>query len=94
MFNFFALLETDESEILTVFMGLKSNSAPGCDNISTLLKMARKQIVPVISRLTNLCFKTSIFSRLFFIIYYLQNGKIFAYADDTVFLFSVSTLLI
>lgn len=60
--NSFVLLDTDPNEIDRILMGLKSDSAPGWDNIPTkLLKHVRQEVVPIISHLANLCFRTGIF---------------------------------
>ncbi|KAG7309667.1 hypothetical protein JYU34_004157 [Plutella xylostella] len=61
----FAMLDTDPEEVHTILMGLKSDSAPGWDGIpSSFLKVARKEIVPVISHLANLCFTMGVFPAL------------------------------
>lgn len=58
----FAFLKTDCEEVYRTIMSLKSESAPGWDNVSTrFLKLASKTIVPVISHLANLCFELGIF---------------------------------
>lgn len=58
----FAFLATDPLEVYKILMSLKSNSAPGWDNVSTrFLKLANELVVPVISHLANLCFEHGIF---------------------------------
>lgn len=61
----FVLLETDENEVQIVLMNLKSESAPGWDNIPVkFLKQAKTLLVPIITHLTNLCFNQGIFPTL------------------------------
>lgn len=56
------LLDTDLSEVCTTLMNLRSDSAPGWDNIPTaFLKHAKNEVVPVITYLANLCFQKGIF---------------------------------
>ncbi|KAL0841765.1 hypothetical protein ABMA28_014029 [Loxostege sticticalis] len=58
----FVLLHTDIDEVKDVILSLKSNSAPGWDNIpNDFIKMAVNDLAPIISYLTNLCFDTGIF---------------------------------
>lgn len=58
----FVLLEADHQEVVSVLMGLRSESAPGWDNISTkFLKMSKDLVVPIICHLTNLCFREGVF---------------------------------
>lgn len=58
----FALLETDPREVHAILMSLKSDSAPGWDNIPTnFLKSAHDEVVPIIAHLANLCFAQGIF---------------------------------
>lgn len=58
----FVLLETDPQEVDDILSGLRSESAPGWDNISTkFLKISRSFVVPVISHLANLCFQKGTF---------------------------------
>jgi hypothetical protein len=58
----FVLLETDPTEIHMILMSLKSDSAPGWDNVSAkFLKMASGIVVPIITNLVNICFKNGIF---------------------------------
>lgn len=60
--NSMALLETDESEVCSTLMNLRSDSAPGWDNIPTcFLKLARNEVVPIITHLANLCFQKGAF---------------------------------
>lgn len=57
-----ALLDTDPEEINSVIMNLKSDSAPGWDNISTCyLKVIRHEIIPILTHFFNLCFRTGTF---------------------------------
>lgn len=63
--NSFVLLETDPQEVHDVLMSLKSDSAPGWDNIPTsFLKLAKNEVCPIISYLTNLCFNIGIFPNI------------------------------
>ncbi|KAJ8726971.1 hypothetical protein PYW08_015368 [Mythimna loreyi] len=63
--NSFVLINTDAKEVENTLMGLKSNSAPGWDNISTsFLKYCHKEVVPIITHLINLCFNSGIFPTL------------------------------
>lgn len=58
----FVLLDTDPDEVDRVLMNLRSDSAPGWDNISTkYLKFARKEVVLIIAHLANLCFRKGVF---------------------------------
>lgn len=60
--NSFVLLETDPEEVHGVLMALDSGSAAGWDGIpNNFLKLSKDFVVPLICRLTNLCFKTGIF---------------------------------
>lgn len=61
----FVLLETDIDEVQSVLMSLKTNSAPGHDKIPTsFLKLAKFEVVPIITHLANLCFNKGIFPSL------------------------------
>lgn len=61
----FVLLETDTNEIKSVINNLKSDSAPGWDNIpTTFLKLATHILTPIICHLVNLCFKIGTFPYL------------------------------
>lgn len=61
----FVLFETDEDEIHTTLMNLKTSSAPGHDNIPThFLKMAKTELVPILTHLVNLCFDSGTFPSL------------------------------
>lgn len=54
--NSFVLMPTDEFEIGSYILGLKSDSASGWDNISPkFLKLAKDVIVPPLTKLFNLC---------------------------------------
>lgn len=58
----FVLYETTDREVYETVMSLKSESSPGWDNIpTTFLKLAHEIIVPLVSHLTNLCFRKGIF---------------------------------
>ena len=58
----FVLLDSDPHEAKSIFMSLDSNSASGWDGIPTkLLKCCKDLFAPIISHLTNLCFKTGEF---------------------------------
>lgn len=60
--NSFVLLDTDPKEVESILMSLKSESAPGWDNISTrFLKYVSKEVVPIVAHLVNLCFRDGIF---------------------------------
>lgn len=60
--NSFVLLETDVQEVHNILMSLRSDSAPGWDNIPVnFLKLAKCHVVPVISHLANLCFTLGVF---------------------------------
>lgn len=61
----FALYDTDFDEINNIIINLKSDSAPGWDNISTrFIKFIRHDVTPVITYLANLCFRTGTFPSL------------------------------
>jgi hypothetical protein len=58
----FVLLHTDPLEVDEILSGLDSNSAAGWDEISTkFVKKARDFLIPILSRLANLCFETGKF---------------------------------
>lgn len=60
--NSFVLLRTDQNEVHDILMSLRSDSAPGWDDIQTgFLKMANVEVVPVITHLANLCFNKGVF---------------------------------
>lgn len=60
--NSFVLLPTDCDEVNTILMNLKTDSAVGWDNIPTsFLKLARNELVPIITHLANLCFTKGVF---------------------------------
>ena len=60
--NSFVMLDTDDSEVDHILMNLKSDSAPSWDKVSNLfLKYKRKEVVPIITNLANLCFGEGIF---------------------------------
>jgi hypothetical protein len=62
MVNSFVLMDTDEIEVSGILMNLKSASAPGWDEIpSSFLKLARNEVVPIMTHLANLCFAKGIF---------------------------------
>lgn len=63
--NTFVLIDTDITEVNDILTNLKSDSAPGWDNISTkFLKFVRKEVVPVITHLANLCLQQGVFPAL------------------------------
>uniref|UniRef100_A0A2H1WZJ2 SFRICE_040385 n=1 Tax=Spodoptera frugiperda TaxID=7108 RepID=A0A2H1WZJ2_SPOFR len=65
--NSFVLLDTDDSEVHGILMNLKSDSAPGWDNVSTkFLKHIREEAVPIITHLANLCFQEDDTSIVFY----------------------------
>lgn len=54
----FVLVDTDYREVYSILTQLKTDSAPGYDNIPTkFLKLGAEFVVPVIAHLANLCFK-------------------------------------
>lgn len=58
----FVLLDTDNNEVNSIINSLKSDSAPGWDNISTrYIKHVKHEIIPIITHLANLCFKKGTF---------------------------------
>ena len=58
----FVLLDTDPDEVNCILMSLKTDSAPGWDNISTkYLKAVKNQVIPIIVHLANLCFQKGVF---------------------------------
>lgn len=60
--NSFVLIHADQDEVNSILMNLKSESAPGWDNIpTTFLKYAKTEIVPIVTHLANLCFEKGIF---------------------------------
>jgi hypothetical protein len=60
------MLETNNDEVESIIMGLKNDSAVGCDNISnTLLKSCRGYIIPAITHVVNLSIRTGIFPDIF-----------------------------
>lgn len=60
--NSLVLLDADCNEVDNILMSLRSDSAPGWDNIPIcFLKLARHEVVPVITHLGNICFRTGIF---------------------------------
>jgi hypothetical protein len=60
--NSFVLLDTDPAEVNEVIISLKSNSAPGWDNVpSCFIKLAKNALIPIICHLANLCFRQGIF---------------------------------
>lgn len=62
----FVLLETDNLEVDDILMSLDTNSAAGWDGIPTgFLKRSRDFVVPLITKLANLCFNSGIFPRVF-----------------------------
>lgn len=60
--NSFVLIETDKYEIEHLIMGLKTDSAPGCDNISSrFLKQHKNILVHPLEKIFNDCLKTGVF---------------------------------
>lgn len=60
--NSFTLLDTDNDEVSGILTSLKTDSAPGWDNISTkFLKYIGKEVIPIVTHLANLCFTNGIF---------------------------------
>lgn len=58
----FVLLQTDHDEVKDVIMNLRTDSAPGWDNIPIrFLKLALSEVLPVITHLVNICFDKGIF---------------------------------
>lgn len=56
------LLDTDPNEVNNVIMNLKSESAPGWDEIPTkFLKLSRNILIPILCHLVNLCFSKGLF---------------------------------
>lgn len=59
------LLDTFHDEVNSALMGLKTDSTPGWENITTtFLKHSRNKVIPIICHLTNLCFASGVFSSL------------------------------
>lgn len=59
------LLNADNKKVHSVLIELKTKSAPGWDNIPTrFLKLAGKEVVPIITHLSNLCFDKGVFPKL------------------------------
>lgn len=57
-----AILDTDREEIYSLLMSMKSDSAPGYDNIPAhFLKSAHNEVIPILVHLANLCFKLGVF---------------------------------
>lgn len=60
--NSFVLMDTDTEEVESILMSLKSSSAPGWDSIPThFLKLAKNEIVPVLTHIINQCFAVGVF---------------------------------
>lgn len=58
----FVLLSTDPGEVHTIVMSMKTDSAPGWDKIPVrFVKLANKEIVPILVHLINRCFECGIF---------------------------------
>lgn len=56
------MLETNEDEVRSILQNLNTDSATRCDGISTkLLKMINHTIVPIVTKLTNLCIESGTF---------------------------------
>lgn len=61
-----ALLDTDETEVENIILGLKNNCAIGVDGISNeILKSARHILVQPITFLCNLCLSSGVFPDVF-----------------------------
>lgn len=61
----FVLFDTDPLEVCNILKSLKTDSAPGWDNIPTkFLKSVGPVVAPIISHLANLCFTKGIFPNL------------------------------
>lgn len=60
--NSFVLTETDKYEVGHLIMDLKTDSAPGCDNISSrFLKQHKHILVHPLEKIFNDCLKTGVF---------------------------------
>lgn len=60
--NSMVILETDEIEIESIIMGLRSDSATGWDGLSpSILKSIRNFIIPSITHIANTAFRTGVF---------------------------------
>lgn len=60
------LFATDESEIDSIIMGLKLNSAVGWDGIpASLLRATRLVMLPILNHVFNLCLTTGVFPSVF-----------------------------
>ncbi|CAK1579105.1 unnamed protein product [Parnassius mnemosyne] len=58
----FVIFDTDREEIYSLLMSMKSDSAPGYDNIPAhFLKSAHKEIIPILVHLANLCSEQGVF---------------------------------
>lgn len=54
--NYFVVLPTDPYEGNDIILSLKSDSAPGWDNIPTLfVQLAKTEVIPIITHAANLC---------------------------------------
>lgn len=64
--NSMALLPPDESEIESLIMNLKNDSATGWDSISNkFLKLSKHIIVPLFTIIAKLCFEQGVFLKVF-----------------------------
>lgn len=64
--NSMAILETDESEIESVIMSLRTDSSTGCDGISpSILKSNKKCLIPIITHLCNISLRSGVFPKAF-----------------------------
>lgn len=62
--NSIGIIEPEPSEIESIITNLKSDSAAGWDKIPTkFIKIAKKELVPIITHLSVLCFQQGIFPR-------------------------------
>lgn len=62
----FVLLDTDAMEVRAILLSLKTDSAPGWDNISTkILKFSCDLLIPIITHLVNTCFNKGIKNKFY-----------------------------
>jgi hypothetical protein len=60
--NSIAVLKPELHEIESIIMSLKTFSAPGWDRVPiSFIKMAKKELVPILAHLCSLCFEQGIF---------------------------------
>lgn len=59
-----AILDTDETEIESIILSLRSDSSTGCDGISpSVLKSSREFIIPAVTHICNTSFRTGVFPK-------------------------------